>query len=82
MNDRIAYQGITFDDVLLEPAYSDVVPRDVLVAVLTHPHRRVGDTRTPDVWFAWGEAAPGHGSRPLNRLPGLGTRVGINFKKY
>src|SRR4051795_4291236 len=29
MNDRIAYQGITFDDVLLEPGYSDVVPRDV-----------------------------------------------------
>ena len=29
MQDRIAYQGITFDDVLLEPGYSDVVPRDV-----------------------------------------------------
>src|SRR5438105_3103165 len=29
MQDRIAYEGITFDDVLLEPAYSDVVPRDV-----------------------------------------------------
>src|SRR6478672_10148826 len=29
MQDRIAYQGITFDDVLLEPAYSDLVPRDV-----------------------------------------------------
>src|SRR5213083_2497648 len=29
MHDRIAYQGITFDDVLIEPAYSDVVPRDV-----------------------------------------------------
>ena len=29
MQDRIAYQGITFDDVLLEPAYSDVVPRDL-----------------------------------------------------
>jgi IMP dehydrogenase len=29
MPDRIAYQGITFDDVLLEPAYSDVIPRDV-----------------------------------------------------
>jgi IMP dehydrogenase len=29
MHDRIAYQAITFDDVLLEPAYSDVVPRDV-----------------------------------------------------
>src|SRR3954466_513307 len=29
MQDRIVYQGITFDDVLLEPAHSDVVPRDV-----------------------------------------------------
>jgi IMP dehydrogenase len=29
MQDRIAYQGITFDDVLLEPAYSDVLPREV-----------------------------------------------------
>src|SRR4051812_42425649 len=29
MQDRITYQGITFDDVLLEPAYSEVLPRDV-----------------------------------------------------
>ncbi|MFQ3593302.1 MAG: IMP dehydrogenase [Gemmataceae bacterium] len=29
MQDRIAYKGITFDDVLLEPGYSEVVPRDV-----------------------------------------------------
>lgn len=29
MQDRIAYQGITFDDVLLEPGYSEVLPRDV-----------------------------------------------------
>ncbi len=29
MPDRIAYQGITFDDILLEPAFSDVVPREV-----------------------------------------------------
>src|SRR5262245_45384501 len=28
-HERIAYQGITFDDVLLEPAYSEVLPRDV-----------------------------------------------------
>jgi IMP dehydrogenase len=34
MQDRIAYQGITFDDVLLEPGYSDVVPRDVDVRTL------------------------------------------------
>ena len=29
MQDRIAYQGITFDDVLLEPAFSELLPRDV-----------------------------------------------------
>src|SRR5712691_7997073 len=29
MQDRIAYQGITYDDVLLEPAHSDVIPKDV-----------------------------------------------------
>ena len=28
MQNRIAYQGITFDDVLLEPGYSEIVPRD------------------------------------------------------
>ena len=29
MHDRIAYQGITFDDILLEPGYSELLPRDV-----------------------------------------------------
>jgi len=29
MMDRIVYQGITFDDILLEPGYSEVVPKDV-----------------------------------------------------
>src|SRR5262245_13993051 len=28
-HERIAYQGITFDDVLLEPAFSEMLPRDV-----------------------------------------------------
>src|SRR5471030_2422644 len=31
MFDRIIYQGITFDDVLLEPGYSEVVPAEVVV---------------------------------------------------
>jgi hypothetical protein len=44
--------------------------------------RRVGDMREPDVWFAWGEAAPSHGARPVNRLPGLGSRIAVSFKKY
>ena len=29
MHDRIAYRGLTFDDVLLEPGYSEVIPSDV-----------------------------------------------------
>ena len=28
MQDRIAYQGVTFDDVLLEPGYSEVLPSE------------------------------------------------------
>jgi IMP dehydrogenase len=31
MQERISYQGITFDDVLLEPGYSDALPKDVEV---------------------------------------------------
>ncbi len=31
-NERIAYRGITFDDVLLEPAYSSIMPSDVDVS--------------------------------------------------
>jgi IMP dehydrogenase len=34
MQDRIVYQGITFDDVLLEPGYSDVLPRECDVRTL------------------------------------------------
>src|SRR5947209_6279427 len=29
MQERIAYQGMTFDDVLLEPGYSELLPRQV-----------------------------------------------------
>ena len=32
MADKLSYQAITFDDVLLEPRYSDVVPAEVNVA--------------------------------------------------
>ncbi|MEU1370888.1 hypothetical protein ABZ454_32800 [Streptomyces sp. NPDC005803] len=44
--------------------------------------RRVGDTREPDVWFAWGEAAPGHGNRPVNRLAGAGKRLSYPTEKF
>ena len=32
MQDRIAYRGITFDDVLLEPGYSEILPNQVDVS--------------------------------------------------
>jgi IMP dehydrogenase len=41
MLDRIASQGITFDDVLLEPGYSEVVPRDVDVRTQLTPNVRL-----------------------------------------
>ncbi|HVK07917.1 MAG TPA: IMP dehydrogenase [Gemmataceae bacterium] len=41
MHDRIAYQGITFDDVLLEPAYSEVIPKDVDVRTSLTRHVRL-----------------------------------------
>ncbi|MEO5599192.1 MAG: hypothetical protein ABIQ66_11290 [Novosphingobium sp.] len=37
--------------------------------------RKVGDTREPEVWFAWGESASVHGSKPVQRLPGVGQRI-------
>ncbi|HMO14305.1 MAG TPA: IMP dehydrogenase [Pirellulaceae bacterium] len=39
MNDKISYTGITFDDVLIEPRYSDIVPSDVDVS--THLTRGI-----------------------------------------
>jgi IMP dehydrogenase len=41
MQERIAYQGITFDDVLLEPAYSEVIPREVDVRTQLTPGIRL-----------------------------------------
>src|SRR3982750_4106197 len=41
MQDRIAYQGITFDDVLLEPGYSDVMPREGDVRTRLTRHIRI-----------------------------------------
>lgn len=32
LEDRVVMQGLTFDDVLLMPAYSEVIPRDVSLA--------------------------------------------------
>ena len=44
--------------------------------------RKVGDTREPDVWFAWGEAASAHGTSPVERLPGVGRRIISPLERY
>ena len=31
--------------------------------------RRVGDTREPDAWFAWGETEPLHGTTKEPKFP-------------
>ena len=41
MDDRIAYRGLTFDDVLLEPAYSEVLPSEVDVSSPLTQHIRL-----------------------------------------
>lgn len=41
MEDRIAYRGITFDDVLLEPGYSELVPGDVETGTQLTRHIRL-----------------------------------------
>ena len=32
LKDRVVMEGLTFDDVLLMPAYSEVLPREVSLA--------------------------------------------------
>jgi len=34
INDKVLFEGLTFDDVLLLPAYSEVLPRDVDISTL------------------------------------------------
>ncbi|MBI1346926.1 IMP dehydrogenase [bacterium] len=41
MDDRIAYRGITFDDVLLEPGYSEFMPSEVETATQLTRHIRL-----------------------------------------
>lgn len=41
MEDRIAYRGITFDDVLLEPGYSEFMPSEVDTATQLTRHIRL-----------------------------------------
>ncbi|MFA6798981.1 MAG: IMP dehydrogenase, partial [Bacteroidales bacterium] len=39
LTDKIDFEGLTFDDVLLIPSYSDILPRDV--DITTHFTRNI-----------------------------------------
>ena len=41
MNDRILYEGLTFDDVLLIPGRSEVLPKDVDLTTILAPNVRL-----------------------------------------
>jgi IMP dehydrogenase len=41
MQDRIAYPGITFDDVLLEPGYSEAIPKEIDIRTQLTPNIRL-----------------------------------------
>ncbi|MGE0385586.1 MAG: hypothetical protein AB7Q97_12705 [Gammaproteobacteria bacterium] len=44
--------------------------------------RRVGDKREPDVWYAWGEAAPSHGRSPSNRYTRFPRRISVPLARF
>lgn len=69
LDGRIAYQGITFDDILLEPGFSDVLPRDVEVRtmltrriplnipIISSPMDTVTESELAIAWMQEGELA-------------------------
>ena len=61
MQDLVKYQGITFDDVLLEPALSDIIPADCDV----RPDAKAVADSAPTGWLA----------RPASFLMALARRV-------
>ena len=38
INEKVQPEGLTFDDVLLVPAYSEVLPREVSVVTRFYPN--------------------------------------------
>lgn len=70
MHSRILKEGLTFDDVILVPARSSVVPRDVSTQVQLTPHLRL---RIPILSAAMDTVTESHLAIALAREGGLGV---------
>ena len=68
--DKIVMDGLTFDDVLLIPAYSEVIPRDV---VLTTRFSRNIELKTPIVSAAMDTVTEAKLAIAIAREGGIGV---------
>ena len=50
LSDKIALEGLTFDDVLLLPGYSEVLPRDVEIRSKLTRHITLNIPYSPRPW--------------------------------
>jgi IMP dehydrogenase len=70
LNDKILYEGLTFDDVLLVPAYSEVLPRDVNISSAFSRNIRIN---TPIVSAAMDTVTEAELAIAISREGGLGV---------
>jgi IMP dehydrogenase/GMP reductase len=69
-SDKILYEGLTFDDVLLVPSYSEVLPRDVNISSMFSRNIRIN---TPLVSAAMDSVAEDDLAISISREGGIGV---------
>jgi IMP dehydrogenase len=70
INDKILFEGLTFDDVLLIPAYSEILPRDVDISSLFSRNIRIN---TPVVSAAMDTVTEAELAIAIAREGGIGV---------
>ena len=70
INDKILFEGLTFDDVLLIPAYSEILPRDVDISSLFSRNIRIN---TPVVSAAMDTVTESELAIAIAREGGIGV---------
>jgi len=70
VNDKILYEGLTFDDVLLVPSYSEVLPREVDISTMFSRNIRLN---TPIVSAAMDTVTEAELAIAISREGGIGV---------
>ena len=78
IKDKILYEGLTFDDVLLVPAYSEVLPREVDLSSMFTRNIRIN---TPVVSAAMDTVTEDELAIAIAREGGIGEIEKINHKR-